>query len=200
MSIIISNISLKSTLGELSPDELNELLEKLSNQIQQLSSLIDDFRNVFGEKSLENIEFQKLKENIDSIIKLKYKDMDIDFYISENNFDIKVLSYEKTLNEIFENIIQNSVEAVSENEEKHIYIEFDVDENYLYISVIDNGRGVSEENRDKLFQPYFSTKSLNSSGISLYMAKVSLKNMDGDIEYKPRSKGSEFIIKLPIVK
>jgi signal transduction histidine kinase len=200
ISLLVSNISIKNSLSGLTNEELEDGLNRVSGNIQKLSSLIDEFRSVFGEVSLYEIEFNTLKHNIISLIKLKYQNMDINFNISENDFDIKILSSEKKLDEIFEDIIQNSVDALSENESKNIYIEFKLDERYLSISIIDNGKGVPIEERDKLFEAYFSTKSLNSSGLSLYMAKVSLQKMNANIEYKPRNIGSEFIIKLPIIK
>ncbi|MGE5861113.1 MAG: response regulator, partial [Ignavibacteria bacterium] len=71
--------------------------------------------------------------------------------------------------------------------------------NYVLFSVKDNGSGISEENIQKIFEPYFSTKEKETgSGLGLYITYGIIKAHDGYIEVISKlNKGTEFNIYLP---
>jgi len=67
---------------------------------------------------------------------------------------------------------------------------------YISLTVSDNGPGIPEENRDKVFQPFFTTKS-GASGLGLAVAYSIIKGHGGYIKYQPSETGAKFIIYLP---
>jgi hypothetical protein len=71
-------------------------------------------------------------------------------------------------------------------------------ENRVIISIQDNGRGISLDVQDKIFNPYFSTKS-SGTGIGLAIAKRGIEQMNGKIYFQTEeNKGTNFVIELPI--
>jgi signal transduction histidine kinase len=68
------------------------------------------------------------------------------------------------------------------------------------ISVADNGKGIAEEFRDKIFEPKFTTKT-SGMGLGLGMVKTIVENYKGSIEFTSKTgKGTVFTVRLPQVK
>jgi two-component system NtrC family sensor kinase len=73
-------------------------------------------------------------------------------------------------------------------------------ENVLYARVTDTGMGISEENLQKIFDPFFSTKGNAGTGLGLSVSYGIIENHGGTIEVaSPPGGGTSFTIKLPIV-
>ena len=92
--------------------------------------------------------------------------------------------------EIFENKIENPL----------VIVQTKIEDSNILISIKDNGKGISEEIINKIFEPYFTTKDESKgTGIGLYMSKLIIENnMGGKIEVKNDDEGAIFTIKLPI--
>lgn len=110
----------------------------------------------------------------------------------------------RTVNQPFHNILQvinnlilNSIKALEDiKDSPKIFIECKIVENQLEIVVCDNGCGIPEANRSKVFEMYFSTT--NGSGIGLYHAKYSLEKMNGTISLLNSFSNFKTAVKLEI--
>ena len=72
------------------------------------------------------------------------------------------------------------------------------DTEYVRVHISDTGRGIPEENREKLFTAFFTTKS-SGSGLGLTVSNQIIKNHGGSIEVESRKgEGSTFIVTLPV--
>jgi len=66
------------------------------------------------------------------------------------------------------------------------------------ITISDNGCGIKETNLDKVFEPYFSTKESQGTGLGLYMSQMIVQeHMQGTLKAKNLQEGAEFIILIP---
>jgi len=74
-----------------------------------------------------------------------------------------------------------------------------MDNNWVYISIKDNGRGMSEEVAQRVFDPFFTTKEIGKgTGLGLSISFGIIKEHNGDIQIISQpEKGSEFLIKIP---
>jgi len=99
-----------------------------------------------------------------------------------------------TLKRVVENLVLNSLQ--SEPAEATIALTLQTEQEGYHIQIKDQGKGIPEENRDKLFKPFFTTKR-GGSGLGLYQAKVLVEKIGGKIWYEPQlPKGSIFHVRL----
>lgn len=104
------------------------------------------------------------------------------------------------LRQILENLISNAIKYYDpEKEVSKLEISAHERDKKYIISIIDNGLGIPEDFRHKLFQMFqrFHPQKSFGSGLGLYLVKQSVKALKGDIRYVPRPDGSEFILTFP---
>lgn len=109
---------------------------------------------------------------------------------------------ESQLKQVILNICKNAVDAMQGQMEGKLTIETGYDEyaNEVFISIRDNGKGISQENLAKLGDPFFTTKH-NGTGLGLSVCFKIIKEHQGRIEIKSTlGKGTEFRILLPCME
>jgi len=107
------------------------------------------------------------------------------------------------LNQVFMNIINNSIHAIKENtghKKGQIIITTTYDNYKIHLSIKDNGIGMTEETKGKIFKPFFSTKEIGKgAGLGMSIAFSIITEHNGNIQLLSEyGKGSECIISLPI--
>jgi signal transduction histidine kinase len=103
---------------------------------------------------------------------------------------------------VLQNLIENAIKYSAENEE--ILIECNIENKNVMLTVTDNGIGIPEQEREKIFERFYrvSTHENNSKGFGLGLSLVKniVSKMNGQVTVEPNyPKGSKFIIKLPAV-
>lgn len=103
------------------------------------------------------------------------------------------------LHQVVLNLASNALDAVSRGTGViNIRTRFDPTDRYVVISVADNGPGVAESIRDKLFLPFQSTKGHGGTGLGLAVARKIVAEMGGAISFSsPKDGGAQFDIRLP---
>jgi signal transduction histidine kinase len=110
--------------------------------------------------------------------------------------------------QVFGNILRNAAEAMSGQSSKRLRICTWHDEEFIYVSISDNGPGISTHLLERIFQPFFSTKASGvgmaggmGMGIGLYHCRELIRHYGGQIEAvsKP-GEGATFTLILPICK
>lgn len=100
------------------------------------------------------------------------------------------------ISQIIINLLKNSMEAITHEKGEIRITASELEGNYVKISVQDNGAGINEEDRAKVFLPFYTTKE-EGSGIGLSLARQIMRMHKGNIEVKSEAgKGSVFSIKL----
>ena len=97
------------------------------------------------------------------------------------------------------NLISNAIDAVPRGGGIiHVRTWHDPDERRVVISVADNGPGVPESEREKIFEPFHSTKGQAGTGLGLAVARKNIHELGGSIELRDAQEGgAEFLIRLP---
>ncbi len=201
ISMSVNNISLDIELDDLTVDSLKEHTSTISKQTQELSNTIEDFLSYFKpNKEVEEINVKDVYYNALNICKNFIKKSDIQVL---TNFDdtCDINGYSRDLMQIIINLLKNAEEALNSNNISKKIIEVTIFQNndYVHLEVNDNAGGIPKEIIHDIFNPYFSTKKKNSSGLGLYMSKnIVEKHLNGILEVSNKNNGANFVLKLPI--
>lgn len=199
-TLMIANERVKSMMKNKEPTQHDKILEKISDTMVYLSDTIDDFQTYFKpEKATQKIDIksliQRVKQFTDSRLFVAKVKLHIEEY--ENEF------IEIYVNEVVQailNICNNAIDILEETnvDNRNIWIKIKNKKESLIIYIEDSGGGIDEEIIEKIFDPYFSNKSKNGTGLGLYMAKMIIEtHILGTLNVVNTSRGACFIIKLP---
>lgn len=179
-SILSLNQQLIEYNKRMEKNKINEYLNIMHDEVVKTKKLTESFLKSFKKDNIDNIELINLNDFFNSIIEL------IGYEINKNNIlltinpdlkKIKVLFNQYKLREIFLNLIFNSIEADS----KKIEIYHEKNDNQLKIFIKDDGTGLSKTCSQKLFTPFFTTKTYGC-GMGLFVSRDIMHDSLGNLE------------------
>ncbi|MCP4970009.1 MAG: HAMP domain-containing histidine kinase [Arcobacter sp.] len=205
LSLIIQNIQFAFKMGDLDDVFIGNSIKKANNLTNNMSKTIDDFRNFFKPNKLkEVINLNNLIRDSIELVNSTFKHHDILLIIEFNNEDIFIEGYPNEFTQVLINILNNAKDAFEESSTKapKVVLRTTVENDFAIIKILDNATGVEDEIKERIFDPYFTTKEEGKGiGIGLYMSKIIIEgNMKGNINFINIDNGTMFIIKLPINK
>lgn len=193
--------SIVQILQRKAPDDFySEQLATIKENIDRISrivrELVDFSRPPSYEKTL--IQITDIIKTAIGIVKYDKRVKKVDFK-TELDTDIPpIMLVPDQLLQVFVNILINALDAIEGNGE--LTIKSTHDDDYVYISIKDNGCGMDEETVNKIFDPFFTTKGVGKgTGLGLSVSYGIIKKFKGDISVESKlNEGSTFTIKLPI--
>lgn len=199
-TLMIANEKIKSMSMAKEAGESGKILDKISDLIIYLSDLINDFQTYFKpDKSTVIISTHILIERMRQIIQSRLTLEKVQLHLDECDEEF-IETYANEVVQVLINIINNAVDIMHERNanSRHIWIKVRSGGSSVTISVEDNGGGIATDIIENVFDPYFSTKSKNGTGLGLYMAKMIIdKHIGGMLRVANVRKGAEFTILLP---
>jgi len=195
ISAAVSVIDLKVKNKQFDYEMSKNITSKIEKYIQHLSSTIDDFRDFFKpQKEMRITNFEVIFSKAHSLIESSLYNKNIQ--IKLNTSLVKEFnSYENELVQVVLNILKNAEDSLTERAVLKPQISVDINEYTILIE--DNAGGIDDEILPKIFDPYFSTKSKNGTGLGLYMSKIIVEeHCHGTLQVKNGKKGAQFTITL----
>ncbi|MFP4331705.1 MAG: PAS domain S-box protein [Campylobacterales bacterium] len=199
LGLMLFNLYSEFDDGELTKEGMEKIYDSMRAQIDEMSKTIDDFRYFYKPlKTKKTFRLSKSLQSAISILSAQLNNHQIKLN-TEIDKSIEIYGYEGELSQVFINIINNAKDEILKRDIKgHITVKAYKDNgSNTIIDIEDNGGGIALEYIDKLFEPYFTTKSEGSgTGIGLYMCKMIVeKSMNGMLSAHNIEDGARFRIK-----
>jgi len=194
LSYINMNLELASNDIPFDKSYLQNKIKESNEQIDFMSNTIDNFRDFYKPiKEKKSFLISKAVQQSIDIMKpiLEINNVNIKFSILK---DGNLLSYENEYSQVILNLITNAKDAlISRNiDNASITIILDFVDNKSVVSVNDNAGGIKQENIEKIFEPYFTTKE-TGSGIGLYMSQTIIdSHFKGVLKVSNKANGACF--------
>jgi PAS domain S-box-containing protein len=179
--------------------------EMVQRNVDRVSHLVLDILYYAKDRVPEKQEIylDKVCEEIVELYSKKLNDLNIEVKL-DLRFSDCFFGDSKAIYTLILNLVENAIDACKwdSDKSKHtIEILLSYYDSYIYLTIIDNGHGMSEDVKSKLFTPLYSTKGSSGSGFGLMVVKKIVDEHNGLIKVESEiGKGSKFIIKLPLSK
>jgi len=200
INTILATLKLKQELNLLDASTTQNSFKKIEDTVKYLSTTIDDFRDYFKpNKVVSTISINSLVNKSTSFLLQEMKTLNIS-YRQEIDTDITIKTYRNELIQCIINILKNSMDAFSEHKikEQSIVLRVKEESTYLSLSFSDNAGGIDTDIIKRVFEPYFSTKAKNGTGLGLYMTKTIIEeHLNGKITIKSSNAETCVLIELP---
>jgi len=182
-----------------SKEKIDRVCKLLVEQIDMMSKMAEEFSN-FAKMPVAKPENVNIKQLLKDTLLLFEKESDLTLRFQEQAPDTFVFADADQLKRVFVNLIKNAHQAKKENEAVLVTITLSLDANTVTLAFKDNGCGISDAIKPKVFSPNFSTKN-SGMGLGLAISKKIIEFADGSISFESEiNKGTTFVIKLPLVK
>lgn len=195
-------LSAKLMLDQFETKEFYEEIERIEKYAAHLSQTINDFRNFFKlAKHKEKTTLESIVEETLGIVKPLLINKNITV-LSSYECHKELLTFRGELGHVVLNILKNAEDVLLENhvENPMIRIRTFCDKQSAHLAIEDNGGGIDEAIIEKIFEPYFSTKSYKEgTGVGLSMSKTIVEeHCEGKLDAINTDKGVCFTISLPL--
>ena len=188
-------LSVQNFQRKYNPDDENNE-EKVRNLTQVVVNQIDIISSITKAFS----DFAKMPVNNDALIDVvktvKYAVDIFPDHIIEFSTNAEEIYYKIDniyLTRVITNVVKNGIQAIH-HQDKKVKVEIENLEDRFFIKIQDNGSGISEENKDKVFEKKFTTKS-TGMGLGLFMVKKIIEDYEGKIWFESiEDEGTTFFI------
>ncbi len=209
MNSITPISSLASTLNNLLKENMEpdaETIEDISSAVKTiqkrsegLMSFVDKYRSItrIPKPNLHSFTVASLFERIKLLMDSALKGKNIQFRIEINPSHLEINADSDLIEQVLINLLNNAIQSLSDNENGKVLLSAQIDDlGRALLKVTDNGSGISEENLERVFIPFFTTKK-EGSGIGLSISQQIIRAHGGRISVisKP-NEGTTFTIRL----
>ncbi len=192
---------LQRTMGEGKVDaaQVERISSTLIEQIDSLSAIANEFSD-FAKMPKAKTGPVDLVSVLHNLLQL-FEASDRAEIILDPGLEgeVYVVADKEQLMRVFINLVKNGLQSIPRSQKGMIRIALTVKEQTAQVSISDNGKGIPEEIRDKLFQPNFTTKT-SGMGMGLAISSSIVRSLGGKIWYDTRpNKGTVFYVSLPLM-
>ena len=180
---------------ELSSGVARTLIEQIDH-LSRIASEFSQFANI-GNLTNEVFDLHELLYSLASLHSI-HENAEVIWEPVEGRVDI--FADKTQMNRLFTNLLQNAVEAIPSSRKGLILIREELSKGFVTVIIEDNGTGIPEEMKGKIFSPNFTTKT-SGTGLGLAMCMGIVEQAKGEIWFDTNAKkGTSFHVSLPLAE
>ena len=202
-AIVLSAELADDLLGDIPGSEEARIeVRSIGEVAERMGKIISGLKTFARDAQYENMVSVPAQSWISDSLDLcrqRFFNAGVNVEVLNENLNLNCAVQSIQISQTLVNLLNNSFDAISDKQEKWIRIEGRQTENFLEILVTDSGNGISKDQVEKIFEPFYTTKDYShGTGLGLSISKGIVKNHGGDLTYDASSKNTRFIIRLPI--
>ncbi|MFY9221105.1 MAG: ATP-binding protein [Blastocatellia bacterium] len=178
---------------------VEECTTTIKQEVSTLQRMVDEFSR-FARLPQAQLQSSSLNQVIVETLKLYEERLDEIKITTSFSKELPLINLDKEqIKRVMVNLIDNAAESMQDTKEKLLFIttEFFPDKELIRLTVSDTGHGINVEDREKLFQPYFSTRK-RGTGLGLAIVSHIVNDHMGKIRVEDNlPTGTKFIVELP---
>lgn len=208
LAIIQSHVQLMEKMIEkdtINKEQFTRSTAAVLATVERLKNIVKGLRNISRDATSEVTDLVSLKTIFSDVISLceeRFKNHQVELLFDAQNptLENSIHCRQVQLSQVLLNLLNNSFDAVSSLKEKWIKIEVKKENKLIKINIIDSGHGIPLEIREKIFQPFYTTKPIgHGTGLGLSLVHRMISDHGGTIYYNEECQNTCFTIELPAV-
>ena len=198
LTVILGQVKkIKRTNNEQTPDDSKKSLEKISEMCERIVKIINGLKFISRDGDIDSsTEFSVLDvlDTVKTLTEMKINSQNIDFTIEIDEGVDKAWGKEVQISQVIVNLLNNSADAIIDQDNKWIKIKVINGEEKLTFEVTDSGASIPDQIVDKMMDPFFTTKEIGKgTGLGLSISKGIVENHGGELFYNSKSIHTQFI-------
>jgi signal transduction histidine kinase len=204
LGLIVQSIQTEYDMGTLTPEEMNDDVDKSMKSIMFMSQTINDFSSFFSiDKAKVTFSVIQGINKVIAMMEASLSKQGITIRVEKLD-DVSIVGYFNEYNQVLLNILNNAKDILMERTVPHPNIKITVARigNNAVVTIRDNAGGIPDDIIDRVFDPYFTTKGQDKgSGVGLYMSKIIIEeHFEGSLTAANVGDGAEFTISTTCTK
>lgn len=204
----ILGFSLESENLEEQREAITSCVENINESLDRISEIIKGMKGFLHKGQQEKKQYLDLKDVVDNSLKLigpTFEEWKVSLEVALPENHLVALGNKTRLEQILINLLQNALDSVKAKGEDGVVkltMRKSQDNHAIYIDVLDNGPGVSQDNQEKIFDTFFTTKAMGEgTGLGLSICRKIAEDHQGGLFYMPDTKeGAHFRLSLPVIE
>jgi two-component system NtrC family sensor kinase len=200
--LLYTSLIKKEISSRIENPQTMEDLELIAEETNRCKNIVSNLLNFArqGQMKISDVDVFDVINGILKTVRLKPEFKGISFNVESEADETIIPGDGDQLKQVYLNVINNACEAMEERPVKKISIRLLKDEKYFITEITDTGNGITKENMNKLFTPFFTTKKIGKgTGLGLAISYGIIKMHKGDIRAKSTvGEGTTIIIRLPL--
>jgi CheY-like chemotaxis protein len=195
VTLLLSNILMSLEEDNINKPYLKNKIDSAIEQMEFISSTIDDFSNFFSpKKKTKNFYVSQAIEKTLKIIQSTFVSFGIEIIMNDDDFLLN--GNENELSQVVLIILSNAKDQFSKKQAEEKTIKIIINSSNKSVEFLDNAGGIRNDIVNKIFDHYFSTKNKDyCTGIGLYTAKMIIQQtFNGKIKAQNKHHGASFIL------
>lgn len=177
-------------------------LERAHTTVERISRIVKGMKRLARDSSGDDLRLYAVNALIDDaldFVQEKFRDNGIGLKVNRLEPDAMVECRSVEISQVLLNLFTNSFHAIEAQAHPWITVEAVVKEGHALIYVEDSGDGILVENRDKIFQPFFTTKDVGKGmGLGLSISKRIVESHGGKLYLDTEAVHTRFVVELPL--
>lgn len=188
--------------GQVDLVMFGQYLEKSSNTIQRISRIVQAMKRVSRDSSQDQKVSHGVNALIDEVldvVKEKFRVNGVRLDVDRLGIEVKIDCRPVEISQVLLNLLTNAFHAVEKNPGGWVRLSASIGPGRTRLTVKDSGPGIPKDIREKIFQPFFTTKDIGKgTGLGLSISRKILENHDGRLYLDETSKETAFVAELPL--
>ncbi|RYZ76558.1 MAG: GHKL domain-containing protein [Proteobacteria bacterium] len=198
----LAAISLHAELIELEPASSAGHAKDIISIVEKVSKIIiglKRFARTSEADPRQSVAFQVVLNDTLLLCAEKFRSNDVDLQILVSDQNVKINCAPEQISQILMNLLNNAFDATETSTTRRIRITSEIGGGNLILKVVDSGPPLSNQVKEKLMQPFFTTKPIGKgTGLGLSISKGIAESHGGTLSLDPQNTETTFVLTLPI--
>lgn len=194
---------LKST-NKLDDQTFDKFFHQMKSGVDRISKIVQSLKIIARDPQRDPFEKTKISEilqTLEDLVFERFRQNQVQLTVLPENLDVEIECRPVQISQVLVNILNNSFDAISDLKEKWVHIEVRETEKCIELRVEDSGNGISSEIIQKIFEPFYTTKTAGKgTGLGLSLSKSIMADHAGNLYLDKKSQNTCFVLSFPKIK